>query len=162
MDHILSFAILISFQLLFFIIQVLLFGQTNNILKYLGRGMLLGLPFGIMFDALVGNIAGMFTYYLGFGLLFLTFNGILSYGFMMANVNLLQKFSLLQVYLWSVVIGALYELVNYFYPVWQWTFASNVMVQEIVVICGAYFGLTILMMICLRIVFGTKFRALPF
>lgn len=157
-----AFAVVVTVQLLIYIAQSIRSGQIPNFFPYLIRGMLVGIPFGIAFDFIVGHTLGMFTYYLGFGLMFLIINGFFSYGFMLANVCLLQTFSLWHVYLWSIVVGTLYEIVNYHFPVWQWTFASEVWIEELVVIFGAYFGLTLGMMVTLRIVYGKRFRALPF
>lgn len=160
-QNIINFLIVISIQLIFFIIHAFLVGEQKNIGRYLLLGTLVGLPFGIAFDLIVGLYAGVFTYTIGFPFYFLILNSALSYGFMLANVFLLQNYNVSRLFTWSVLLGLVYESSNYFFPVWEWTF-SLPWVEYGVVIFAAYFGLAWIMMCVLQILFGKPFRIIPF
>jgi len=160
-EHLVNFTIIIGIQLLFFIAHAAIVKKQNNIGKYLFLGVLVGLPFGIAFDFLVGMNISIFSYAIGFPIWFLVINGLFSYGFMIASVFLLQNHSIVNVLAWSFALGLVYELTNYFFPVWEWTF-SSIWFEYMVVIGAAYFGLAWLMMCVLQIVFGTQFRIVPF
>ena len=161
MDPVANFLVVISTQLIIFLVHAYKVGELSNIKKYLLKGLALGLPFGIIFDLIVGWQLGFFDYTFGFTPLFLVVNGILSYGLMIANVYLLYHHSLWHVYSWSVVIGASYELINYFFPVWQWTFATPA-IEHLAVILVAYFGLTLIMIGSAQLAYQTRFRIMPF
>ncbi|USN87522.1 MAG: hypothetical protein H6779_03860 [Candidatus Nomurabacteria bacterium] len=157
MEYLPNLSVVVLFQLIFFIVHAAVAKEKANIFKYLSIGILLGLPFGIAFDFIFGKSIGVFDYGAGFVLWFLFVNGFLSYGIMMANVLLLKHYSLLQVYLWSIALGFTYEVVNWKFPVWEWTFSSET-IEYLVVIFAAYAGLTWLMMGWLRLVRGIKFK----
>ena len=160
-EHLLNFSLLVTIQLLFFIFHAYVARELKNILFYLGRGMLLGLPFGVLFDLIIGKGLGMFEYELGFTFWCLVINGIFSYGFMIANVFLLKNHSWQDVYLWSVGLGTVYEVTNYFLPVWKWTFGTLAFEYGLVVLV-AYTGLTVLMMTCMQILYRFNFRIISY
>ncbi len=160
-EHLPDFSIVIIIQFIFFITQAFLMGKKEEILLSLKQGMIIGLPFGIAFDLIIGRFAGVFEYQIGFGIWFLIMNGIFSYGLMCANVLLLKDFSFNHVYLWSILLGGVYEIVNYLFPVWEWTFGSTNLEYSVVVLI-AYTGLTWIMMFVLRIFFKINFRLIPF
>jgi hypothetical protein len=160
-EHLINFSVVIGIQLLFFIIHAFLVNEQKNIVKYLVLGALAGLPFGILFDLIVGLHIGIFTYPVGFPLWFLIINGIFSYGFMIANVFLLHNHTVNHMFLWSAALGLVYEITNYFFPVWEWTFGTF-WLEYGVVIFAAYFGFAWLMMCMLQVVFGTQFKIVPF
>lgn len=161
MENLISFGIVIVSQLIFFVIHAISVGHKKEIFKYLKTGCFVGLPFGIIFDLIVGKYLGIFHYELGFVWWFLIINGILSYGFMIANILLLKGHSVIHMYLWSVGLGLMYEVTNWFFPVWEWSFISSVS-KYVIVVFVAYSGLTWLMMLFLRIMKGIKFRLIPF
>ena len=108
--------------------------------------MAVGLVFGIAFDLLVGEYLGVYTYLgIGFTFPFLIINGIFSWGFMIAAAALLYKHSFFGMYAYSIAIAVAYESVNYFYPVWHWTFHESFLLEELVLIFAAYFGALFLM-----------------
>jgi sensor histidine kinase YesM len=160
-EHLIHFLIIITIQVLFFFGHALLVGEKKNVGRYLLLGALVGLPFGIIFDLLVGMLAGVFTYTIGFPLWFLVINGLFSYGFMFANVFLLQNHSIGHMFLWAGALGVVYEASNYLFPIWEWTFGADTS-EYIIVVCGAYFGLTWIMMCMLQLLFGTQFKIVPF
>ncbi|MBP6924512.1 MAG: hypothetical protein KBB78_03005 [Candidatus Pacebacteria bacterium] len=162
LEHLTSFAVVILVQFLFFVVHSIIVGERSTIFKHLGQGMLLGLPFGIIFDLCVGKFVGMYEYQLGFMFWFLTINGLFSFGFMMANVRLLYHHTLKHLYVWSVLLALVYELTNYFFPVWNWTFASSATIEYAFVILIAYTGITVLMMGALKLTYRVHFRLLPF
>ena len=155
----LNFIIVVAVQSVFFVVHAVSVGHRKHLWSYLWRGMIVGVPFGMVFDVVVGHSFGMYNNLLGFGSLFLVINGLFSYGFMMANVMLLQHHHLYHMYAWSVGLGAVYEIANYFFPVWEWTF-SIPMYEYAFVIGGAYFGLATLMMFVIRIVYRVEFKTL--
>lgn len=104
----------------------------------------------------------MFSYELGFPLWFLAINGFFSYGFMIANVLLLYKHSLAHMYVWSAGPGLFYEVINWQFPVWNWSFLSSNTSEYVFVIGIAYSGLTLVIMLALRVVYKVKFRLIPF
>jgi hypothetical protein len=157
-----SFVVVISIQFLFFVIHSIVVGERSTILKHTIQGMVLGVPFGISFDLLVGKFFGFYTYTEGFGLSFLFLNGLFSYGFMIANVRLLYHHSLWHTYLWSIGLAIVYEVTNYVFPVWNWTFLSNQILEYAVVIFVLYVGLTTLIMAALKLLYRAHFRILPF
>ncbi len=156
-DNFLNFTVVILVQLVVFILHACIVGEKQNILLYLKRGCILGLPFGIIFDLIIGKYIGIFDYQMGFETPFLILNGIGSYGLMMANVLLIRKHPALYVYLWTISLGVVYEVANYLFPVWEWTFATAPYEYFIVTLAG-YAGLSLLMTCTLRIVYGIKFR----
>jgi len=160
-EHLLSFTVVIAVQLFFFIIHAVSVNRKAQVFNYLRKGMLIGLPFGIIFDLVIGKHFGLFDYKLGYELWFLIINGIFSYGFMLANVILLHRHSLKHMYLWSVGLAVIYEIINYFFPVWEWTFWSTKM-EYATVILLLYAGLTWGMMLVLRMVYRIHFRLVPF
>jgi len=159
--HLFNFSIVVLIQLAFFLVHTLAVNEQKNFFRYLLKGMLLGLPFGICFDLVFGKYVGVFTYTIGFPLWILAINGLLSYGFMIANVLLLQRYSLFGTLGWSIGLGLVYEISNYFLPVWKWTFAEP-MLEYFIVIAFGYFGLTGMMMFCLRMLYSVRFRLVPF
>lgn len=161
-EHLLSFTIVVIIQLAFFIFHALAVGEGHKILSYLWKGMALGLPFGIIFDLLIGKVVGIYDYEIGFIWWFLIINGIFSFGFMIANVFLLQHHSLLHVLTWSSGLGIVYELTNYYFPVWEWTFATNPILELVIVVFAGYFGLVAIMMACMRLLYKFHFRLLLF
>lgn len=161
MEHFVSFTVVVLSQLIFFCLHAYLVGETDKIIKYLKIGALLGLPFGVLFDIVVGKMAGVFYYEFGFAWWFLIINGVFSFGFMMANVLLLRGHSLLHMYLWSVGLGLTYEIVNWKFPVWHWNFAPTYL-EYTVVVLAAYTGLAWLMMLTLRVAKGYRFTLIPF
>lgn len=161
-EHLLSFTVVVIIQLVFFIFHALAVGEGNKITNYLLKGMALGLPFGVIFDLTIGKMAGVFTYEIGFIWWFLIINGIFSYGFMVANVFLLKHHSISHLLFWSIGLAMVYELTNYYFPVWEWTFATSMILEIVTVVFAGYFGLAAIMMACLRLLYKFHFRLLPF
>ena len=114
-----NFVIVILVQLAIFIIHAWYEKRLKDVSKILAWGVIIGIVFGITFDLVVGKYIGLYSYVLGFNATFLIPNGAFSYGFMQANVLLMQKVSLLHFYVWTVVVAAVYEITNYFFPVWN-------------------------------------------
>jgi len=160
-ENLLNFLVVILVQFIFLFIHAKSVRELSNLPTYLVQGMILGLPFGITFDVIIGKYVGMFDYQLGFTWWFLTINGILSYGIMIANVLLLFRHTLNHMYFWSVLIGLVYEVVNIFFPVWNWKFSSSAF-EYLIVIGVAYAALTWLMMVALRLAYNKHFKLVPF
>lgn len=140
----LNFAVVIFVQLLLFVVHAHYEKRLSHVLRILGWGVLIGIVFGILFDLVVGKFFGLYTYQLGFGPLFLIVNGALSYGFMQANTLLMQRARLPHFYIWTIIVGAVYEITNYYFRVWTWEFATP-RVEFLIVHSVGYVGLAILM-----------------
>lgn len=160
-SNLLDFAVLVSLQLIIFSIYAYKVGEKDNIGKYLKQGMLLGLPFGVVFDLVIGKYFGLFTYVLGYDLWFLIINGIFSYGFMITNVILFRKYAPVRMYISTACLGLTYETMNHFWPVWEFTFATP-LAELVSVVFVLYIGLAWLMMVALQLVFKNPFRLVPF
>lgn len=158
----LNFLAVITVQYLLFVGHALWVGKADQILRYTALGMAAGVLFGTLFDLVVGQYLGIFDYRIGYVWWFLAISGVFSYGVMMAHVFLLQKYRWFTVYVWAVVVGLVYEVANYLFPVWEWTFAASPVMESAVVVVVAYFGLAWLMLTTLRLAYNTQFRALPF
>lgn len=163
-ENIYNFIIVVTIQFLFYIFHAYKIGELHNLKRQLLRGMALGLPFGIAFDLIIGHAFGFYDYALGYTWWFLTINGLFSWGFMIANVFLLKHHSLIHMYLWSVGLAIVYEITNYLFPVWGWTFLTNdsAWMEYTSMVIAGYAGLTLLMMSIMRLAYKFHFKLLPF
>jgi hypothetical protein len=157
-----NFLLVIVGQLVFLLIQTKTLGLFRELPKYLLLGITIGVPFGVIFDLLVGKTLGVFSYEIGFVWWFLVINGAFSYGFMIANTCLLFRHRLASVYQWSIGLAVYYELLNWLFPVWSWELFSAPAANYIFMILLGYIALAWLMMVCLRLIAGLRFRPLPF
>ncbi len=162
MSELVCFFIVITIQFIFFAVHAFIAGERDKLFRYLKHGMVLGLPFGIIIDLIFGHWLGLWDYTLGYTWWFLIINGILSYGFMIANVFLLKHHSIINMYTWSVGLGVVYETANYLLPVWEWTFHKSTLVELAAVVLVGYAGLSILLMGVMRVAYKFHFRLLPF
>lgn len=152
MSHWTNFLVVISAQL----VLLLLLAYSKQGLKkitftFVLQSLFLGIVAGIIFDLVVGKYIGIFDYALDFTPMFLVLNGALSYGIWILTIRILQSERLLQFFVWTVLIGLIYEVVNYFFRVWYWTFEGSFLYQEAVVIFVAYCGLGLLTTLWLSI-----------
>ena len=152
MSHWTNFLVVISAQL----VLLLLLAYSKQGLKkitftFVLQSLFLGIVAGIIFDLVVGKYIGIFDYALDFTPMFLVLNGALSYGIWILTIHILQSERLLQFFVWTVLIGLIYEVVNYFFRVWYWTFEGSFLYQEAVVIFVAYCGLGLLTTLWLSI-----------
>lgn len=156
-----NFAAVILIQLTIFIIHGVFANDKKPVFIYLWKGMLIALPFGLAFDLIVGKQFGMFTYELGFQPWFLLLNAIFSYGFWIANVFLLHDHSIKHMVAWSILIGIVYEVSNYVFPVWEWTFSTQ-LIEYVAIVFLAYPIFAWFVMLMLRITYKARFRLIPF
>lgn len=147
----LDFGAVIAIQFAYMLVIARYTKTTRSVFRKLHLCLLLGIPFGILFDFVVGNYFGMFDYRLGFGIGFLIINGALSYGLMMTNLITHTDAPPHTLYLWTVGIGVVYEIGNYFFPVWSWTFLEDARLEEFLLIFILYPGLALLMMLALSL-----------
>lgn len=131
--------------------------QVDSFKRVIAISALTGVLFGVMFDVSIGQIAGVFTYELGFLYSFLFFNGLLSYGLMIAHVWQLRHQQLGAFYLEIVFLALAYEVVNYLAPVWHWTFFAVSWQEYLFVVTFAYLGLALLMAAVLHYCWGVRF-----
>lgn len=152
----LNFTIVIAVQLVLFIICAFYEKKLSHAINILGYGILTGIIFGISFDIIFGKFFNLHSYALGFGLFFLALNAILSYGLFAANILLLQKVNLLRFYIWTVVIVAVYEITNYFFPVWTWKLGLQP-IEFLITLSVGYLAGAILIATVSHIFFGYRF-----
>lgn len=148
-----DFTVVIFVQFILFVILFLFSSENNkglNFWKILLFSCLIGLPFGILFDKLIGEFASVYNYKLGFDITFLAANGLLSYGFMFATVAILNKCNFLKFYFLTVLISLIYEPTNYFFNVWEWTFSTTQLYAYFIVCLFAYTGLSLLIALTLH------------
>lgn len=136
-------------------IQIALFlfvARGRHTLRIAVWSVLLGIVVGIPFDLFFGKYLGIFSYDLSFGIPFLIANGALSYGAMIGTVWALFDKGMLPFYVSILSLGVIYETANSFFPVWEWTFLQNGLIEEIVVVGIAYFVLAILMALLIMLI----------
>jgi hypothetical protein len=153
-----DFSIIIVIQFILFLAIAYKNNDTRYSLKMLPVCLLLGIPFGLLFDIVFGQYLDIYHYRLGFGVGFLIINGALSYGLGIATVCALRNQTFLYFYGWTVLIGALYELGNYFFPVWSWSFFPDPFIQTLILISAAYCGLFVLNALVLKITKDITFK----
>ncbi len=151
------FGLVVGIQFFILIIHATFEKELRILPQILWRGMLAGAFFGIVFDSIFGHFLGLYTYTLGFSLMFLAINGALSYGFFFANTLLMKRAHFFHFYFWSIFVGIVYEGTNFFFPVWTWTFASSA-IEYIIVIVAGYSGLAFLIALTTRLCLGTPFH----
>ncbi len=135
--HWLHFFLLVAVQLLFFLF-VAYIKRTRGILNVLLKSIPIGIVLGMIFDLVVGKYTGIFGYVLGFDLPFLIVNGIFSWGVMLATISLFENKMFWSLYGWTVILGIVCEIANYFFPVWVWQFPAPFSLREAVVIFVMY------------------------
>lgn len=132
----LNFAAIICIQLVLFLAVAVYQKRLSDVPSILVHGLLIGIPLGLGFDLIVGKYLGLSSYVLGFGPLFLLFNALLSYGLFAATVLLLKHMRLLHLSAFTVLIMAVYEIANLFFPVWRWEFTLPIIPFLIVLVVG--------------------------
>ena len=152
----LNFSVIIFVQFLLFIICAFYEKRLSDVARILGLGILTGIVFGLLFDLVFGKFSGFHEYVLGFGVFFLILNAALSYSLFAANILLMQRLRLLQFYIWTVVIVAVYEITNYFFPVWTWEFTLSP-IELLMVLSAGYFGGAILIATVWHMFLGHRF-----
>lgn len=118
-----SFGVVIFTQFIFFVLSALYYKKVSSILRLLLLGIVLGTAIGLVYDNLLGRYFGLFSYTLGFNASFLILNASLSYGFFVATALLVQKVSTVRFIVWLSVLVSVYEIANYFFPVWIYHFS---------------------------------------
>jgi len=118
----LNFIIVIFVQFLIFITYAYYTKKLSQVPQVLIKGILIGLIFGLSFDFVFGKLLGLHSYILGFGMPFLVLNTAVSYGFFSANILLLERIRFPHFYIWTIFIMVIYEITNFFFPVWNWGF----------------------------------------
>lgn len=151
-----DFGVVILTQLILFVVHAYYEKRLKDVPRILITGVLIGIPFGIVFDIIVGELFGLYSYELGSGIFFLTINGALSYGLMQANALLMQRARLLHFYTWTIAVGIVYEVSNYYFRVWTWDFGSF-WFETIIVHAFGYIGLAVLMALVWHSILGHKF-----
>lgn len=144
-----DFSVVMVVQLVLFFVFRYWIAPKKPFAKILFFSMLIGVPFGVIFDLIIGGYAGVYDHVLGFGYLFLFFNGLFSHGFMMTTVALWSKVTFWRFYLYSVCLGVLYEITNHFFRIWEWTFFEQSFLEYLLVVLLAYCGLSLFMALAL-------------
>ena len=116
-----DFGLLLLVQLIIFIAFAFYEKKLSDTRQILARGILIGIPFGLSFDLVLGKLLGLSTYALGFEMSFLLPNAALSYGIFAATILLFRQ-QPLHFCVATLLVTALYEFVNVFLRVWEWQF----------------------------------------
>ena len=157
-----NFIIVITGQIVFLLFLYRTQGEKLPRPSIIARVLIAGIVFGGMFDLFFGHALGIFGYVIPASATFLIVNGALSYGVAMLSVMVLNHKTFLGFYVWSIVLAAWYEIVNFIWPLWAWSFTQNLLFQEIVLIFAAYCGLSMLMAAFLTVSVPMKFQWFPF
>lgn len=135
-----NFGILLFAQFLVFVVIALYENKISSIWRFLGQGILIGVPFGLSFDLVLGKLLGLSSYALGFGAPFLILNAAFSYGIFAATILLLRQQPTLHFYISILFLTALYEILNLFLHVWEWKFPIPESLFPIVLAIGYTVG----------------------
>lgn len=154
-----SFAVVVFIQFVLFIIYAALTRRLRDIPRLLLWGAGIGVVVGLSFDLVIGKWLGINSYVLGFGLPFLLINGALSYGLFAANTLLMNRVRLLHFYLYTLVIVAVYEIANLYFPVWAWEF-SLPSLGFLAVLFAGYWGGAVLVALIAHTVLKYRFSFL--
>ncbi len=134
------FTVVIVTQFILLTICAYYLKRLPDIPRLLGWGVVIGVVFGIPFDLIAGIYFGIHSYTLGFDAYFLILNAMLSYGIFAAHVGMLQRTSWPHFIIWVVLIVAIYEVTNYFYPVWNWEFSLPSILFIALIFLGYFVG----------------------
>lgn len=63
-------------------------------------------------------------------------NALLSYGLFAASILLLERTDTLKLFMWLVLLVAVYEATNVFFPVWIWEFDLPLSQLIALLLCG--------------------------
>jgi len=135
-----NFGILLLVQLFVFVAFALYERKLSNIWRILGKGILVGIPFGLLFDLVLGKLLGLSTYALGFELYFLIPNAALSYGIFAATILLLNQQRRIYFCIATISITALYEVANLYLRVWAWHFPVPILLFPVILAIGYVAG----------------------
>ena len=142
-----DFGMLLLMQFILFVAIAFYEKKLSNIWQVLGRGILIGIPFGLTFDLVLGKLLGLSTYGLGFNISFLLVNAAFSYGIFAATILLLRQERALYFCLATLFITALYEIMNIFLRVWQWQFPVPTVLYPVILATGYLIGAMLVMRI---------------
>ena len=152
----LNFAIVVFLQLLLFIIHAYYEKQLPDAARILRLGVLSGIVPGLLFDLIFGKFFGLFSYTLGFGPFFLTLNAALLYGLFAANTLLMRRVRLPHFFIWTMLVGAVFEITNLFVPLWTWAFAVP-SIEFFTVFLVLNFGGAIVIALAWHVLLGRRF-----
>jgi hypothetical protein len=156
-EYWINFTAVIIIQFLLFLAHAWYEGRLREVPRILAISIAIGVPFGIAFDLVVGKVLSVYDYHLGFGLLFLTINGALSFGLMQANTLLVKQASFLHFYIWTIYIGLAYEIANVLFPVWIWGSFAPLPLRLFIVHVLGYTALALLIGLAWHITTKHKF-----
>lgn len=152
----LNFSVVIIVQLIFFLVCASYHKRLREVPKILLRGMIIGVIVGLIYDHLLGKYLGLFSYELGFGFFFLLLNAGLSYGLFAANTLVLKNVTTIYFLVWTSLLVAVYETVNYFFSVWRYEFTLPSLPLFLILILGYASGSLLVSLIAYK-VFKYKF-----
>lgn len=131
-----DFGIIILTQFILFIVLAIVEKRTGEIPMTLIRGIIIGTVLGLIYDLILGKYFGFFSYSLGFDSEFILTNSVLSYGLFTASVLLIQKQQVEYFLIWFVLLIAIYETTNHFFPVWKYKFTLSPLPYSTLLLVG--------------------------
>ena len=153
----LNFIIVFFVQLLLFITHAWYEKKLSEIPHILGRGFLIGIVLGLLFELGLGKFLGFWSNTLGFGIFFLTLNTALLYGLFAANTLLMQQTRLIHFYIWTMIVAGVSEITNIFFHMFTWEFSYLPPIEYLIILSAGYFGGAIFVAIISHVFFGRHF-----
>jgi hypothetical protein len=129
--------------------------RSSDAPRLLLLGILTGVPLGLLSDL---ALRGTYTYTLGYGLFYLILNAAVVYGFFVATVLALQRVRLLRFSIWIIVIVAVYEITNHFFPVWTYKVTPFLGWLSFVLI--GYFATAVFIVLIAHLFFRYRFQSI--
>lgn len=150
------FAIVFLVQFLLFLIHAYYEKKLPDVPRILGRGVLGGIVLGLSLDLVFGKFLGLFSYTLGFGMFSLILNAALLYGLFAANALLMREARLPHFFIWTILVGAIFEVTNLFFRLWTWKFAL-LSGEFLTIFLLGNLGAAILVALVWHVFFGERF-----
>lgn len=152
-----NFVVVFVIQLLLFIIHAWYEKRLSDVPRVLIRSVLSGIVLGLFFELVLGRMLGLWSITLGFDVVFLTLNITLLYGLFAANTLLMQRASFVHFYVWTMIVAAVSEITNIFFPLFAWSFADLPTIEYLIVLSAGYFGGAYLIARAWHSFFGRRF-----
>ena len=155
MESWLDFAIVGFAELLLFIVCAFYQKRFSDTFRLLLLGISLGTVLGLLSDFVLW---GAYSYPLGYGLFYLTLNAAVIYGLFAATVLLLQRVRLLRFSIWILAMVVVYEITNYFFPVW--TYEITPFLGWLSFVLVGYFATAMFVALIAHIFFRYRFQCI--
>jgi len=151
-----NFGVVVFMQLCFFFITALYYKKLKEVPLILLYSVIIGTLIGLLYDLSLGKYLGLFSYSFGFEISYLLLNASMSYGLFVANVLLLQSVRTLHFTIWLSALVIVYEITNFYFPVWTYEFSLPLLPFFILCLVGYSSG-ALLASVIAKLVFRHTF-----